>query len=213
MPVAPISHLLYRFFNYTNHTVRLRLLITSLRTNDNTQIFQLPITELVEPTVDLHGVPFVPRVTDDIGLGKLFNLSGDVCLNECLQSLFLVGVRGERTGEFGKWGQPTGKGVGGIRWRSLSSVEARSRASTVGVPDNDDVIDFQMMDGVVENRLGVIVVKVELAGGKALSLGKRESMLRISHLAMLRWTKISPGVDAVRTDSGTRESAQPIHRI
>ena len=31
-------------------------------------------------------------------------------------------------------------------------------------------------------------------------------------MAMLRWTKISPGFDAVTTLSGTRESAQPIHR-
>ena len=31
-----------------------------------------------------------------------------------------------------------------------------------------------------------------------------------AYFAMLRWTKMSPGLAAVTTDSGTRESAQPI---
>ncbi len=31
-----------------------------------------------------------------------------------------------------------------------------------------------------------------------------------AYFAMFRWTKMSPGREAVKTDSGTRESAQPI---
>jgi len=34
-----------------------------------------------------------------------------------------------------------------------------------------------------------------------------------AYLAMFLWTKMSPGLDAVMTDSGTRESEQPIQRI
>ena len=32
-----------------------------------------------------------------------------------------------------------------------------------------------------------------------------------TYLAMFLWTKISPGLDPVTTDSGTLESEQPIH--
>lgn len=33
------------------------------------------------------------------------------------------------------------------------------------------------------------------------------------YFAIFRWTKISPGLEAVMTDSGTLESEQPIQRV
>ena len=58
---------------------------------------------------------------------------------------------------------------------------------------------------------------MELAGGGEKEEGGRigtrtRNRATDTHFAMLRWTKISPGYEFVITDSGTRESAQPIQR-
>ena len=43
--------------------------------------------------------------------------------------------------------------------------------------------------------------------------GRKRAEVIETHLATFRCTKISPGLAEVITDSGTRESEQPIHRI
>ena len=59
--------------------------------------------------MNLNMVPFSPRVSDDIGLGNVINLSCDVCLNEGAQSLVPVEIGDKRAGKVGEWGQPTGE--------------------------------------------------------------------------------------------------------
>lgn len=41
--------------------------------------------------------------------------------------------------------------------------------------NDDDMINFEMMNSVVENRLGVIVAEVELAGEGYISLGNAKA--------------------------------------
>ena len=73
------------------------------------------------------------------------------------------------------------------------------------------MLDADVLDGVGEDGEGAVVVRVELAGvgGKWQETARGEG----AYFAMLRCTKMSPGREAVMTDSGTRESAQPIQRI
>ena len=92
-------------------------------------------------------------------------------------------------------------------------IVAVSRAAAECMANESNMVDAESCDGVCEYGDGVVVCKVELAVGvSAISDDVCEEGRGVTHLAMLRWTKTSPGFAARTTDSGTRESAHPIQR-
>ena len=60
-------------------------------------------------------------------------------------------------------------------------------------------------------RQYVVVIEVHLAVNPHPNQQSIRKKCRVTYLAMFLWTKISPGLDPVITDSGTLESEQPIH--
>ena len=70
---------------------------------------------------------------------------------------------------------------------------SRLDAGAAVVSTDDDLADTEYLDG-------------EFQSGEEIQVG------RVTTLATLRWTKISPGSRPVMTLAGTRESAQPIQK-
>ena len=76
---------------------------------------------------------------------------------------------------------------------------------------------FEMSYGISHNRQHAVIIEMYLAGDPHTSqcppgtLEWENRALIKTYLAMFLWTKISPGLDPVTTDSGTLESEQPIH--
>jgi hypothetical protein len=75
------------------------------------------------------------------------------------------------------------------------------------------VFDADCLDSISEDGECAIIVEVELAARKVVSCNDSFRIVVYTYLAMFLCTKISPGLEAVMTDSGTRESEQPIQRI
>jgi hypothetical protein len=76
------------------------------------------------------------------------------------------------------------------------------------------VFNANCFDSISEDGECAIIVKVELAAGTVVSwLLHGFGIVVYTYLAMFLCTKMSPGLEAVMTDSGTRESEQPIQRI
>jgi hypothetical protein len=76
------------------------------------------------------------------------------------------------------------------------------------------VFNANYFDSVSEDRECTIIVEVELDARTVVNFmtSRVQRIVVYTYLAMFLCTKISPGLDAVMTDSGTRESEQPIQR-
>jgi hypothetical protein len=73
---------------------------------------------------------------------------------------------------------------------------------------------LDMPNGICEHCEGAFVMRVDLAVNMGRgSMGAREEGSCATYLAILRWTKMKPGGEAVTTLSGTRESEHPSQRI
>lgn len=166
--------------------------------------------DLVQPPVDPHVLAPGPRTLHGVRLGHIRDLHADVLLDELLHGEPGLGQGSERRkpaceGRVGVQGGLCGAG-GGV---------ARGGAPALGVPDDDHVSDADVVDGVAQDGEDVVVCGVELAGCGAQMRARargEEKAGRGTYFATLRCTKMSPGLTAVMTDSGTRESAQPIQR-
>lgn len=150
-----------------------------------------------------------PRGLDDLAREDVLDLRANVRLDELERR-----GRAELLRELGERREPAlerGRARGAARVR-VRGVDARGDAAALAVADDDDVLDAEVRDRVGEHGEDAVVVQVHLAVAGAASVREREGRRVGTYFAMLRVTKISPGLQAATTLSGTRESAQPIHR-
>lgn len=95
-----------------------------------------------------------------------------------------------------------------------SGLECSSDAPAVRMPDEEHVRYLEDLHSELDCGRCARVVRGELAVvGCRLARAGAGGGDGATHFPMLRWTKMSPGTEAVITDSGTRESEQPSQRI